>query len=164
MRHWDTHGGPVGVNLPLTADLQLTGDGSFRPLHILTVACVHIERVVGINLATKNLSVLHAQTTGLTTFWPLSNIPAVQTQTRNRRCCKLFKWGHLICFSFPPKIRHKRGVCVCVEGQVQQTGSVSSLTKQGRTAGYRPPPGGSVSCCCHKRCLIPVPGSAVTRS
>lgn len=68
MRQWDTHSGPLRVNLPLTADLQLTGDGSFRPLQVLTVARVHIERVVGVNLATKNLSVLHAQTTGLTTF------------------------------------------------------------------------------------------------
>lgn len=68
MRHWDTYGGPLGVNLPLTADLQLTGDGSFRPLQVLTVAHVHIECVVGVSLATKNLSVLHAQTAGLTTF------------------------------------------------------------------------------------------------
>lgn len=66
--HWDTHGGPLGADLPLTADLQLTGGGGFRLLHVTTAARVHVERVVGVNLATEYLPLLHAQAASLTTF------------------------------------------------------------------------------------------------
>lgn len=60
MRCWDrdggrrdTHGGPLGADLPLAADLQLTGGGRLRLLHVTAAAGVHVERAVGVNLATE---------------------------------------------------------------------------------------------------------------
>lgn len=67
-QHRDTHTGPPGANLPLTTDLQLTGGGGFRPLQVSTVPRVHVDSVVAVNLATENLAVLHAWTTGPTTL------------------------------------------------------------------------------------------------
>lgn len=63
-----THRGPLRVDLPLAADLQLAGTGSFRALQVSAAARVDIEGAVGINLATQDLSVLHAQATGLAAF------------------------------------------------------------------------------------------------
>lgn len=61
-----TYSGPLGADLPLTADLQLAGTGNFGLLQLSTTARVDIEGVVGVNLATQNLPVLHAQAAGLT--------------------------------------------------------------------------------------------------
>lgn len=63
-----TYSSPLRAYLPLAADLQLAGAGSFRPLQILTVARVDIECAVCINLATEHLPVLHAQSAGFTAF------------------------------------------------------------------------------------------------
>lgn len=59
-----THRGPLGADLPLTADLQLAGAGGFRPLQVSAAVCVDVEGAVGVNLATQDLPVLHAQAAG----------------------------------------------------------------------------------------------------
>lgn len=63
-----THRGPLGADLPLTADLQLAGTGGFRPLQVATAARVDVEGSIGVNLATQDLPVLHSQATGFTAF------------------------------------------------------------------------------------------------
>ena len=75
-----THGRPLGADLPLTADLQLAGAGCFWPLQVMAAAGLDVEGAVGVHLATQDLSVLHAQATGLTALRPLSNIPAAQEE------------------------------------------------------------------------------------
>lgn len=64
----DTHSGPLGADLPLATDLQLTRDCGLGPFQVLTMTHVNIECAVGVNLAAQNLPVLHAQTTGFTAF------------------------------------------------------------------------------------------------
>lgn len=70
-----TYCSPLWANLPLAADLQLAGAGSFWPLQVLAVACVDIECAVGVNLTTQDLPMLHAEPAGFAAFWPLSNVP-----------------------------------------------------------------------------------------
>lgn len=60
-----THSGPLGADLPLTADLELAGTGGFGPLQVSAAARVDIEGAVGVNLATQDLPMLHAQAAGL---------------------------------------------------------------------------------------------------
>lgn len=71
-----THSGPVGADLPLTADLQLAGAGCVGSLQVSAAARVDVEGAVGVNLAAQDLPMLHAQAAGLTALGPLSNIPA----------------------------------------------------------------------------------------
>lgn len=66
--HCATHSGPLGADLPLTADLQLAGTGYLGPLQVPTAARVDVEGAVGVTLATQDLPVLHAQAAGLTAF------------------------------------------------------------------------------------------------
>lgn len=75
-----THRGPLGADQPLTADLQLAGAGGFRPLQVSAAARVDIEGAVGINLATQDLPMLHAQAAGLAALRPLANVPAAQLE------------------------------------------------------------------------------------
>lgn len=63
-----THRRPLGANLPLAADLQLAGAGRVGSLQVLAVAGVDVERAVGVNLATQDLAMLHAQPAGFAAF------------------------------------------------------------------------------------------------
>lgn len=68
--------GPVGPNLPLAADLELAGAGGLWLLQVLAAVGLHRQATVGIHLATQDLAVLHAQTTGLAALRPLPDVPA----------------------------------------------------------------------------------------
>lgn len=82
----NTHRGPLRADLPLTADLQLTGTGGIRPVQVSAAAHVDIEGAVGINLATQDLPMLHAQAAGLAALWPLTNVPAAQVEIKRAWC------------------------------------------------------------------------------
>lgn len=73
-----TYRSPLRANLPLTTDLNLASAGSFGSLQVLTAARMNIESAVGINLATKDLAMLHAQATCLAAFRPFSYVPTTQ--------------------------------------------------------------------------------------
>lgn len=68
--------GPVGPNLPLTADLELAGAGGLRLLQVLAAVGLHCQAAVGIHLAAQNLAVLHAQAAGFAALGPLPDVPA----------------------------------------------------------------------------------------
>lgn len=68
--------GPVGPNLPLTADLELAGAGGLRLLQVLAAVGLHCQAAVGIHLAAQNLAVLHAQAAGFAALRPLPDVPA----------------------------------------------------------------------------------------
>lgn len=86
-----THSGPLGACLPLTADLHLAGTADFGPLQVSTVARVDVEGAVSVDLATQDLSVLHAQAAGLTAFRPLSNIPAAEVRMKTALCHQVIR-------------------------------------------------------------------------
>lgn len=77
-----THSAPLRADLPLATDLQLACTGRFGSLQVAAAARVDIECAVGVNLATQDLPMLHAQAARLTALRPLANVPAAPGGTQ----------------------------------------------------------------------------------
>lgn len=71
-----TYRGPVRADLPLAADLELTGAGGLGLLQVLAAVGLHRQAAVGIHLAAQHLAMLHAQAAGFAALRPLSDVPA----------------------------------------------------------------------------------------
>lgn len=73
-----THRTPLRANLPLAADLQLTGTATLGTLQVLTALSGYGEGTVDVKLTAQDLSVLHAEATRLTALRPLADIPTAR--------------------------------------------------------------------------------------